>query len=176
MENNINTKIKKIIKLSFLLISAYYFYLISNNPLEYSIVHSIHLVFHEAGHPTFGLLGIQFLQMAGGTIMQLLIPLVFIYYFFSKRDIYSTAFIILWLASSFFDVAAYAKDAILMNLDLLGGDNVIHDWNYLLSTLGVLKYTAQISSSIYFLGIVSLVSGLAIGIYDLFFNKEVDTV
>ena len=83
---------------------------------------------------------------------------------------------LLWLGSSFFDVAIYAKDAIVMNLDLLGGDNVTHDWNYLLSTLGVLKYTPQIASTIFSLGTLSLVVGVVVGVYNSFTLEEVDTV
>jgi hypothetical protein len=59
----------------------------------------------------------------------------------------------------------YAGDAIKMEMDLLGGDSVIHDWNYLLDALGVLNYTSLVASSIYILGIIIIFLGTFLSIY-----------
>jgi hypothetical protein len=48
----------------------------------------------------------------------------------------------------------YAGDAIVMQLPLLGGDTVMHDWNTLLSMMGLLKYTPQVSEALYVAGIM----------------------
>ena len=170
-------KAKPIIKSLIILLIAIYLYFVANDPLNHLIIHSVHLVFHEAGHAIFMLFGNQFIQMAGGTILQLIIPIILAFYFlFVKKDIYAMSFMLLWLGSSFFDIAIYAKDAVLMNLDLLGGDSSIHDWNYLLSTIGLLKYTAQVAGFIYSLGIFSLITGVVIGIYNSFSPEETNTV
>jgi len=171
-------KIKSIIKSIIILFVAIYLYFVGNNPLNHYIIHSIHLVFHEAGHFIFMFFGNQFINIAGGSIMQLLIPIILIFYFlFVKKDIYAMSFMFLWLGSSLFDIAIYTKDALAMNLDLLGGDNVIHDWNYLLSVSGLLKYTNQIAQFIYSIGIFSLIIGVIIGIFNSFSNdKDINTV
>lgn len=170
-------EIKKILKSACLLIATFYLYSVGQNPLMHNVIHSVHLIFHEAGHFIFMFFGSEFIQIAGGSVMQLLIPIVLAFYFyFVRKDVYAMSFMFLWLGSSFFDVAIYAKDSIFMNLPLLGGDNVIHDWNYLLSTLGVLKYTSQIAGFIYSLGIFSLIVGVVAGLYDLFTVEDSNTV
>jgi hypothetical protein len=162
-------KPKPIIKSIIILLVGLYLYSVGKSPLDHYIIHSVHLIFHEAGHFIFMFFGSQFIHMAGGTLLQLIIPIVLaLYFLFVKKDVYASCFMLLWLGSSFFDVAIYAKDAIVMNLDLLGGDNVTHDWNYLLSTLGALKYTSQIASTIFSLGTMSLIVGVVVGIYGSF--------
>lgn len=171
-------KISNIFKSICLLLATAYVYYVGQDPINHFIVHSVHLIFHEAGHFIFMFSGSEFIHVAGGTLMQLLIPIVLGFYFYLvKKDVYAVSFMLLWLGSSLFDVAVYAKDAIYMNLDLLGGDGVIHDWNYLLDTLGMLKYTPQIANFIYSLGMFFIITGLILGIYDLFnVKEETDTV
>jgi hypothetical protein len=66
----------------------------------------------------------------------------------------------MWVGQSIMNVSIYIKDAIVMSLPLLGGDSVIHDWNYLLSTLGMLQHTNTIASVFYYLGIVTILTGI----------------
>ena len=170
--------LKTIVKSIFLLLATVYVYYVGQDPINHFIVHSVHLIFHEAGHFICMFSGSQFIHVAGGTLMQLLIPIILgLYFCFVRKDVYAMSFMFLWLGSSLFDVAVYAKDAIYMNLDLFGGDGVIHDWNYLLDTLGVLKYTSQIAKFIYSLGMFSIIIGAIWGVYNLFSEKkEIDTV
>ena len=42
-----------------------------------------------------------------------------------------------------------ARDAEVMQLELLGGDGVIHDWNYLLSNLHIVHYATLVGGIIY---------------------------
>ena len=78
----------------------------------------------------------------------------------------------MWIGESITNVAIYAKDAIIMQLPLLGGDSVIHDWNYLLSTLNILKYTDIIGGIIYYLGISVIVIGAILALYSSFRTKD----
>ena len=61
-------------------------------------------------------------------------------------------------------VAHYLGDAIVMQLPLLGGDSVIHDWNYLLSATHTLKYTAAISSTMYGIALLIIGTGLVMAL------------
>jgi hypothetical protein len=63
------------------------------------------------------------------------------------------------------NVSIYAGDAMKMQLDLLGGDAVIHDWNYLLSALGILRYTPIIASTIYATGLAAIFLGTVLSVY-----------
>lgn len=87
---------------------------------------------HELGH----LLTIplpQPLNAAAGSFTQLAVPLVLAGYFWlSRGERLSAAVCIAWCGANLYDVAVYVADAPYQRLPLLGGDNVYHDWAYLL--------------------------------------------
>jgi len=96
------------------------------------------LLIHEAGHPIFGLLGNQWLTAAGGTILQLLMPLAF-WRDFRRRDQPRSALVCLaWVGQNFLHIGRYAADARAQDLPLVGGG--VHDWTYLLETVGLLTH------------------------------------
>ena len=57
------------------------------------------------------------------------------------------AFCVGWLGTNFYYVAWYLSDARAMAIPLLsvGGGEVYHDWNYMLSTLGLLQLDTTIA-------------------------------
>lgn len=136
-------------------VSIYMFFYIKNIP-AWHFIDNINLIFHEAGHIVFFFFG-EFMAMIGGTLMQILVPLSLFIYFYIRGNNFSSSLILFWLSQNFFNVYVYARDAIKMELPLLGGDSVYHDWNSILSTLNLLKYTEQIASVIYFIGIIILI-------------------
>lgn len=121
-----------------------------------SYMHLINLPFHEAGHLIFGVFG-KFIGTLGGTIGQLLMPLIcFVTLLIKTRDTFGASVTLWWLGESFIDIAPYINDARALKLILLGGvtgkETVnYHDWEYILRHLGMLKFdhalawTAQIS-------------------------------
>ncbi len=52
-----------------------------------------------------------------------------------------------------------------MQLDLLGGDSVIHDWNYLLTSMGILRYTQIVAQTLYIIGLLTIFIGTILSIY-----------
>jgi hypothetical protein len=58
------------------------------------------------------------------------------------------------VGESILNVSIYAGDSLALQLPLLGGQDSVHDWNYLLSTLNLLPATAKIAGGIRLLGIV----------------------
>ncbi len=122
-------------------------------------IDNVDLVIHEAGHVVFFILG-MFFYIAGGSLMQLIMPALFIGYFYRTNQKYSASLVAYWLAVNFFSVGHYAADAQVMRLELLGGDSSGHDWNNLLSMLGLLNQTKFIAGLIYFAGIVCIGAGL----------------
>lgn len=107
-------------------------------------LHAVNLVFHEAGHVLFMPFG-RFIQVLGGSLGQLLVPAVVTVAFLWKYDTYGAAVGTWWLGESFLDIAPYINDARAGQLLLLGGVTGsevedYHDWEILLSKLGMLAY------------------------------------
>lgn len=105
----------------------------------YTWIDNADLVIHEAGHVFFMIFG-KFIYTAGGSLMQIILPSIIIWYFF--RNSYRTGIQVglLWLGQNFINISVYAADAQARRLHLLGGNKVYHDWNYLLSQLNILQY------------------------------------
>ena len=97
-----------------------------------------------------------------GSGFQVLLPLSIAGYFFYTRQRFAGAITLMWVGQNLINVSVYAGDALVMQLPLLGGDSVIHDWNWLLSTLNVLRYTSQIAFIINGLGFLTIILGIAL--------------
>ena len=112
-----------------------------------SIFKGLNLGIHELGHFVFGIFG-QFIGVAGGTIAQLLAPVIGMVMFVFQRDYYGIAIAFGWLGTNFYDVAAYCGDARAMELPLVspfGMGGCVHDWNFLLGETGLLSADKTIS-------------------------------
>lgn len=118
------------------------------HPFEWRLLDGVNLVIHEAGHIFFIPFG-EFLTVAGGSLLQVLLPAIFAAYFYYQGKIYSCALVLLWVGESLVNVSVYAGDAVEMRLPLLGGKDSLHDWNYLLDRLGWLSYTPEVAKALY---------------------------
>lgn len=140
-----------------------------------SFIHLPLLVFHEAGHVLFMLFG-QFMTIAGGTLMQLIMPLVLCGALLSKaRDPFGAS-LGLWLVGvSLLDIAPYAYDALEPKLMLLGGrtgEDGGHDWINMLSDLGLLKRAHGIGWIFHKLGALVVMGAIAWGGWLLWQQKK----
>lgn len=133
-------------------------------PSSWHFIDYVNLIFHEAGHAIFMLCG-QFISIAMGSGLQILIPLSIALYFYTTTQKLSAAICLMWTGFNFINVSIYAADAITMNLPLLGGDSVIHDWNYLLSTLSLLEATPHIAGIFYTLGFLCTTLGIGSALF-----------
>jgi hypothetical protein len=109
---------------------------------------------HEGGHLLFRFLG-EFLSVAGGTLLQLGVPIALAIYFLFQRQAQGVAFCLFFFFEQFLPIATYMADARAQDLPLLtigDGDYVIHDWNYLFSELGVLQHDVRIAGTVRFFG------------------------
>ncbi len=143
------------------------------NAIGQSFMHVINLVFHEAGHVIFKLFGNTFLIFLGGTLGQLLMPLVvMIAFLWTNRDPFGASFGLWWLGQSFMDCAPYINDARALELILLGGGTGMdkpgmHDWNNILLDLGMLRYDHTIATWFDTVGSVIVLLAIAWGGYIL---------
>lgn len=118
---------------------------------------------HESGHILTSWTG-QFLYVLSGSVFQLLIPLLLVIYFYTRRDYYGSSIVMLWLGQSLFNLSVYIKDADVMILNLTGD---IHDWNYLLSSTGMLDQASLLGTCVNSAGMAFIVIGFLIGIRSL---------
>lgn len=133
---------------------------IESNTAGNSFLHLVNLPFHEAGHVFFRPFG-QFIASLGGTLGQLLMPLVCLVVLLLKtRDAFGAAITLWWFGQNFFDIAPYVNDARALVLPLVGG-NVghsspygFHDWEFLLTETGLLQYDHFIAGSLVVVGTI----------------------
>lgn len=138
------------------------------------LIDNVDLIFHEAGHAIFWPLGWT-MSVAGGSLLQMLVPLALFAVFFRGRQLFSAAVMLYWAAISTASVAVYAGDAVLRRLPLITGDAEGHDWNNLLSHFGLLRQTKLIAGIIFGAAVVFLCAGLALSLYAAFFKEDPET-
>ena len=151
-------------KVGFIGVIGVYGVLCALNPETYRWLDLVNLVFHEAGHAIFGFFG-EFLGVLGGTLMQVLIPAIATVHFVLYGQRWSGMVTLFWVSQSLFNVSVYVKDARAQALPLLGGDDAIHDWNWLLGRLGLLSWDQVIGGAIYATGLVVLAVSILGGLY-----------
>ena len=113
---------------------------------DYHLIDNVNLAVHEAGHMVFTPFG-QTMHMLGGTLLQLLVPLVFVARFVLRGRPFDALVCGVWFAESLMYTAVYLGDAYMMSLPLVGGE--IHDWNWMLSKLGLVASSRDIGAALH---------------------------
>jgi hypothetical protein len=134
-------------------IASLYFLWCAYDPYQWHLIDGVNLVIHEAGHLVFSPFG-EFMMVAGGSLFQVIMPALFVGYFWYHTKFYSAALVLFWVGESILNVSVYAGDSLALQLPLLGGEGSFHDWNYMLSTLNLLPATKKISGAIRLLGTI----------------------
>ncbi len=157
------------LKLAGLFIFGGYIVRAALNPAAWHLIDGVDLIFHEAGH-ALSMAFPYWLQIAGGSIFQVLLPLIVAAVSFIKRQYYTGSMVLLWAGQSLINVSVYAGDALRMQLPLIS-DGAEHDWNYLLWYFGALRHTAAIARTIEISGILTIFAGAALSLW-FSFKKE----
>lgn len=98
------------------------------------------LIIHEAGHTFFGLLGWRTLTILGGSLLQILLPLLILAYTWFNKMRAGIQLSLYLVGFSFINVAYYAADAGARQLPLIGGlSKESHDWHNLLAGWNMLE-------------------------------------
>lgn len=149
-------------------LATVYFVWCAYNPQNSDFLHLVYLPLHEAGHLLFRIFGV-FMGVAGGSLMQIIVPAVFFGYFVYHKKPFSAAIVLFWVGQSFNDVYVYANDAVVMQLPLLSGltgsEGGFHDWNYLLTETGLLNKTAVVAKMIRFAGNLIILAAIVGSFY-----------
>lgn len=123
------------------------------------------LMIHEVGHPLFSWGG-STLMLLGGTLAELLVPLLCSAVFLFRRQTYGLAFSVFWFFENFLYIASYMADARTAAQPLVNGDE--SDWTLLFGQWGVLVYDQRIAHlmrQLGWLGMLSAILWLAYRLY-----------
>ena len=138
---------------------GWYGFLNLQNPQRGLFMDNVNLIIHEAGHVIFRVFG-EFVYFLGGSLMQILVPLVFSAYFWRSGQRFAACVTIFWTATSLLQLAVYVGDARAMELPLLGGEYVTHDWNWILTELGWLRLDKALAGMVYATGFLYTIVGV----------------
>jgi hypothetical protein len=144
-------------KLVVAVMTGLYFFWCAYDPYQWHFIDGVNLIIHEAGHFIFSFFG-EFIMIAGGSLFQVIMPALFVGYFRYNGKYYSAALVLFWVGESILNVSVYAGDAVALQLPLLGGQDSVHDWNYLLGKLNLLSATAKIAGGIRLMGTLVIAS------------------
>lgn len=117
------------------------------------ILDDANLMFHEAGHPIFGVIA-STLGVYGGTLGQLFFPSVVAAQGWFKKESAMFAVGGIWFAENLLNIGRYMSDAQTQALPLLGGGE--HDWTLIFSNWSVLQYDTAIGGTCRFIGYAAI--------------------
>ena len=126
-----------------------------------SLLDGVDLAIHETGHLVFAPFG-EFVGVAGGTLFQLIMPLVFVGYFWRRGDRHAASVALWWVGQNCGHIAYYLADARAQELPLVGGGE--HDWNYLLGRMGLLAHDQGIAHGVVALGVLLVLASATLGL------------
>jgi hypothetical protein len=141
------------------LLVLFAYYLVQHlRDMEYQsfLFGAINLGFHELGHFVFQAFG-EFMHVAGGTIMQCLMPVVGMIVLGRQRDYFGALLCFGWLSTNLFEVHLYCRDAMdQMQVLVVPGQGAVmpgenpdaHDWIQMLSRVGQLEHARGIAAVI----------------------------
>ena len=121
---------------------------------------------HEWSAVFYGFGGIVFICFMQN-LVQIVIPLLFAFYFFYTKQTLGFAFSLFWTGDNIIQVGVYMADAIKMQLNICSlvyfecGDNSLHDWHIIFSAWGLLPESQAIGDFIRLLGSAVLLFSLA---------------
>jgi hypothetical protein len=142
---------------------------IARHPDAGSLLDNIDLPIHETGHLLFSPFG-DFMQFAGGTLFQIIMPAIFVGYFLRRKETHSASVALWWVAQNFWNISVYAADARAQELPLVGGGE--HDWAYLLGELHWLQYDQRVARVIWTSGVVVFAMAIALGLFAITFVRQ----
>jgi hypothetical protein len=121
---------------------------------DFLLIDNVNLIVHEAGHLLFGWFG-EALGIAGGTLLQLIVPLALGTSFAYRKHTAGAAFCYFFLFENFLYIATYMADARALDLPLVsvgGGESIDHDWAVMFGALGLLERDTQIAGFVRAIG------------------------
>src|SRR5437868_3223601 len=124
-------------------LAVFLFALFRSEPGFIFLIDHANLLFHEAGHPIIGLFSSR-LEPYGGTIGQLVFPVVLAVSLWRRGHAIGVATSRIWFFENSLNIARYMADARKLELPLVGGGD--HDWNTIFNRWDILQYDGRIAA------------------------------
>jgi len=154
------------VRVAFLVLIAIYAVARVRNAEYWDPLDDLNLAVHEAGHLVFSAFG-ETLTILGGSAFQVIVPAAFVAYFARTRQRYAASVTVAWVGVNLLNVARYIGDARAQELPLLGGEDSIHDWWYLLINWDLLPRDTVIARWVHFFGVVAFLAAVLGGLMTL---------
>lgn len=122
------------------------------------ILDYVNLLIHEGGHFFFSWFG-DTIHILGGTLGELIVPLLCACYFFWQRETTGFAFSSFWFFENFPYIGTYMADARTAALPLVGSDE--SDWTILFEKWGLLAQDQKIGGAMHILGWLGMIATAA---------------
>ena len=110
----------------------------------------------------------------GGSLAQVLMPLICLAVFLIKtRDAFAASFCLWWTGENFMDLAPYIDDARRLTLPLVGGNTGrtspygFHDWEFILNESGLIRYDHTLAKASFTIGCILMLCAFIWGGYIL---------
>ena len=133
---------------------------------------NVNLIIHEGGHFFFSWFG-RTIMILGGTLGELIVPLLCAVYFFIQREVLGISFSSFWFFEKFPYTGTYMADARAGVLPLVGaGDEPEHDLGTLFSQWGIITQDQNIGATVKSLGWVGMIGTVAWLAYRIFLAPQ----
>ncbi|MEP6688379.1 MAG: hypothetical protein ABJC36_08525 [Gemmatimonadales bacterium] len=126
------------------------------------------LAIHETGHLVFAFGG-ERLTLLGGTLLQLIVPAVFVVALWRRSDFHGATVPLWWLGQNCWNISVYIRDARAQELPLVGGGE--HDWAILLDQVGWLERDQAIGRVVFLVGAILYAISVVAG-WRLLYQRE----
>jgi hypothetical protein len=162
-----------ITKILFLLTFIFWSYQLIFTKEQWIFLDYANLIIHETGHLIFIFTG-QFFDILAGSLFQILVPVITFIYFYLTHQKLAIIFSIFWIGNNLINVSHYIKDARNMQLDLAFGAS-IHDWNWILNSLNLLKYDHILGNLFFISGIIFICLSLLMLVNSIIQDFQIKT-
>lgn len=121
------------------------------------------LITHEAGHTFFSIFGSRTITVLGGSLFEILLPVIIFAYTWYNRKKIGMQFSLYLVGFAFLQVAYYAADAGARELPLIGGlSKESHDWSNLLSWWNILDHDITVGVILAAIAVICFVAALLV--------------
>ena len=132
---------------------------------SWSMLDNVNLPIHETGHLVFAPFSEQVTAL-GGTLFQLIVPLVFAVSFLTRGDRHAASVMVWWVGQNCVNIGRYMADAVVQELPLVGGGE--HDWGFLFGEWNVLASAERYGHDARVAGAVIMVAATVWGVRTAF--------
>jgi hypothetical protein len=129
----------------------------------------VNLIIHEGGHFFFSWFGYT-VMILGGTLAELIVPLLCAVYFWRQRETSGLSFCSFWFFENFLYIGTYMADARTQALSLVGSGE--HDWEILFGQWGLLAHDRMLGGATRAIGWCGMLFTVAGFLWGVFWRKD----